>query len=66
MIDKCLMGYSKSFIDFINTFKKDFYIDQETFESLLPSKEIILEDEKKYMRNINYYNSVIVFRICVL
>ena len=50
MIDTCLMGYPKSFIDFIMKSKDCFYIDQQTFESLLPSKELIKKDEEQYLQ----------------
>ena len=49
MFDTCLIGYPESFIRFITKSKDCFDIDYKTFESLLPSKELIMQDEEQYL-----------------
>ena len=49
MIDTCLIGYPESFIRFITKSIDCFDIDYKTFESLLPSKELIMQDEEQYL-----------------
>ena len=49
-IDTCLDDYPERFKAFITMQKDCFDIDQKTFESLLPSKELIIQDEKQYFK----------------
>lgn len=64
MYKRSLYGYSKAFVKYLETFCDVDYLDQETLDSLLPSRELVAEDEKLFTKLLLSDFYLIAGRLC--